>query len=89
MSTSIKTISENNINETATQVSRKRLVSVQEFAEMISVKATTVYNLVHDRRIPCVKLGAYGCQKARVLIPVEHAFAEITRLYGRDVRRPY
>jgi excisionase family DNA binding protein len=70
-------------------MSHKRLVSVQEFAELISVKPTKVYELIRERKIPYVKLGDYRSPKVRVLINVEHALAEINRLYGRDVRRTF
>jgi excisionase family DNA binding protein len=35
-----------------------RLLNVREVAELLGLSAGTIYHLVSQRRIPCVRLGA-------------------------------
>jgi excisionase family DNA binding protein len=44
-------------NKEADKKKRKKLLTIDELAEMLSVSKNTIYAWTHERRIPHVKLG--------------------------------
>jgi hypothetical protein len=65
-------------------------VSVKDFAAMIGVSPTQIYQMMWRREIPFVKLNVNSAAKrARVLINPDVALEYIERRYGRPVRTKY